>query len=174
MVWNPCSLCRGITIHFAVEWLFSLRGIRNLTHFAGKFSMTVSAVERNDHEVLPDARDVFDSSIFGFARAHITASDRFCIPTVLVAAQRLTLSVPRRSCARCSISCYAGARRSNSGGRRCSPRSGARWKTATDALMRAILTGMMAPGGMDHLSSASFARECGSSSVSGGGVASAC
>jgi hypothetical protein len=28
MVWNPCSLCRGITIHFAVEWLFSLRGIR--------------------------------------------------------------------------------------------------------------------------------------------------
>ncbi|SAL85700.1 ISBma1, transposase [Caballeronia choica] len=28
MAWNPCSLCRGITIHFAVEWLFSLRGIR--------------------------------------------------------------------------------------------------------------------------------------------------
>ncbi|MEX3582708.1 MAG: hypothetical protein VB137_08960, partial [Burkholderia sp.] len=41
--------------------------------------------------VLPDARDVFDSSIFGFLRAYITASDRFCIPTVLVAAQRLTL-----------------------------------------------------------------------------------
>ncbi|MEX3583149.1 MAG: hypothetical protein VB137_12120, partial [Burkholderia sp.] len=41
--------------------------------------------------VLPDARDVFDSSIFGFPRAYITASDRFCIPTVLVAAQRLTL-----------------------------------------------------------------------------------
>jgi hypothetical protein len=30
MAWNPCSLCRGITIHFAVEWLFSLRGIRTL------------------------------------------------------------------------------------------------------------------------------------------------
>ncbi|MEX3582093.1 MAG: hypothetical protein VB137_04700, partial [Burkholderia sp.] len=44
-------------------------------------------------EVLPDARDVFDSSIFGFLRAYITASDRFCIPTVLVAAQRLTLVV---------------------------------------------------------------------------------
>ncbi|MEX3583420.1 MAG: integrase core domain-containing protein, partial [Burkholderia sp.] len=29
--------------------------------------------------------------IFGFLRAYITASDRFCIPTVLVAAQRLTL-----------------------------------------------------------------------------------
>ncbi|MEX3582252.1 MAG: transposase domain-containing protein, partial [Burkholderia sp.] len=42
-------------------------------------------------EVLPDARDVFDSSIFGFPRAYITASDRFCIPTVLVAAQRPTL-----------------------------------------------------------------------------------
>jgi hypothetical protein len=28
MAWNPCSLCRGITIHFALEWLFSLRGIR--------------------------------------------------------------------------------------------------------------------------------------------------
>ncbi|MEX3583303.1 MAG: hypothetical protein VB137_13270, partial [Burkholderia sp.] len=63
----------------------------DLAHFAGKFSMTASAVERNDHEVLPDARDVFDSSIFGFPCAYITASDRFCIPTVLVAAQRLTL-----------------------------------------------------------------------------------
>jgi hypothetical protein len=30
MAWNPCSLCRGITIHFAVEWLFSLRGIRSI------------------------------------------------------------------------------------------------------------------------------------------------
>src|ERR1700730_2085225 len=30
MAWNPCSLCRGITIHFALEWLFSLRGIRSL------------------------------------------------------------------------------------------------------------------------------------------------
>ncbi|MEX3582051.1 MAG: hypothetical protein VB137_04370, partial [Burkholderia sp.] len=62
--------------------------------------------------VLPDARDVFDSSIFGFPRAYITASDRFCIPTVLVAAQRLTLTVyvirsaggasrPFLSCASC-------------------------------------------------------------------------
>ncbi|MEX3581910.1 MAG: hypothetical protein VB137_03450, partial [Burkholderia sp.] len=47
--------------------------------------------------VLPDARDVFDSSIFGFLRAYITASDRFCIPTVLVAAQRLTLIVTWRT-----------------------------------------------------------------------------
>jgi hypothetical protein len=35
MAWNPCSLCPGITIHFAVEWLFSLRGIRRQAEHEG-------------------------------------------------------------------------------------------------------------------------------------------